>query len=55
MAKTTKVKISVTAYVEPDSIEELKRHADHHIEWLLNLHDYPEIKGVCNAKVEVEE
>ena len=55
MAKTKKVKISITAYVDPDAIEELKRHMDHHADWILNLHEYPEIKGICNGKIEVEE
>ena len=52
--KTVKVKISFEAYVDPDSVDELKRHADHHADWMLNLREYPEIKGVFNGKVEEE-
>lgn len=52
--KTKKVTISFTAYVDEDSVDELKRHADHHADWMLNLREYPEIKGVINGKIEEE-
>lgn len=50
--KTKKVKISFEVYVDEDSVDELKRHADHHANWMLNFHEYPEIKGIINGKVE---
>ena len=52
--KTVKVKISFEAYVDPDSIDELKWHADHHADWMLNLREYPEIKCLFSGRVEEE-
>jgi hypothetical protein len=50
--KTVKVKISFEAYVDADSVDELKRHANHRADWVLNLREYPEIKCVFHGKVE---
>lgn len=49
--KTVKVRISFDAYVDPDAVNDLKRHVDHHADWILNLHEYPEIKGIFNGQV----
>ena len=48
--KTKKVTISFTAYVDEDAVDEIVRHVDHHLDYLVNLSEYPEIKGVCDAK-----
>ena len=52
--KTVKVKISFYAYVDEDSVDELKRRAESRADWVLNLREYPEIKCVFYGKVEEE-
>lgn len=39
--------------VNEEDIEEIKK-LEHHIEYLLNLEEYPEIKNIYNVKVEEE-
>lgn len=46
-----KVTISFDANVSSEHVEELKRIVDHHIDWLLNLNEFTEIKGIWNAKL----
>ena len=50
-----KVNVSFTAYIEERALEDFLRCVDHHIDWLLDLYDFPEIKEVCNATTIVEE
>lgn len=48
-----KVKVEMYMEVEDNSIEEVKK-LEHHMEYLLNLDEYPEIKCVYGVTVTEE-
>lgn len=48
-----KVKVVMYLEVEENKIEEIKK-LEHHVDYLLNLEEYPEIKSVYGVKVEEE-
>ena len=45
------ITISFKATVDEKSVEELKRIVDHHLNWLINLDEFPEIKTVYDATI----
>ena len=48
------VKIEMLMEISDDSLEEIKK-LEHHVDYLLDLENYPEIKSVSDVKVtEVE-
>ena len=49
-----KVKITFNAEVEDDFVEELKRMVDHHMDYLIDLDDNPEITSISDAEIEIE-
>lgn len=44
-----KVRISFDAEIKPDFLEELKTIVDHHIEYLIDFEEFPEILFVSGA------
>lgn len=48
-----KVKITMCFEIEENAMEEIKK-LEHHVEYLLNLEEYPEIISVYGVKVEEE-
>jgi hypothetical protein len=48
-----KVKVVMYLEVEENKIEEIKK-LEHHVDYLLNLEEYPEIKSVYGVEVEEE-
>lgn len=54
MKKEMKVSMWLTFNGTSDQYEELKRVLDHQIECLLNLDEFPEIKGASNVQMEAE-
>ena len=48
---TKEITISFKATVDKKSIEELKRIIDHHLDWLVNLDEFAEIKTVYDATI----
>ena len=44
------VKITFTAEVEDDKVDELKKTVDHHLDHLIDVDSWPEIKNIYNAK-----
>lgn len=44
------VKITFTAEVEDDKVDELKKNVDHHLDYLIDFDSWPEIKNVHDAK-----
>lgn len=46
-----KVKVTMYFEVNENDIEEIKK-LEHHVEYLLNLEEYPEIESVYGVKVE---
>lgn len=48
------INVSMKMEVEEKDIEELKRITDHHIDYLLNLDEFPEIKRVFDVKCKAE-
>ena len=51
----TKAKITFEIEVEETFLEELKRQVDHHIDYLINTTEYPEIKAIYNATLVTED
>lgn len=52
MKNTTKeIKLTMNLTIDADSLDELKR-LEHHIEELLDLDNWPEIKSVYGVEVE---
>lgn len=47
------LKIIMYLDVEENGVEEIKK-LEHHVDYILNLDEYPEIKSVHNVKVEEE-
>lgn len=45
------VKVTMYFEVNENAIEEIKK-LEHHVEYLLNLEEYPEIESVYGVKVE---
>ena len=43
-------KIEMNIDINDDDFDEIKK-IEHHVDYLLNLDDYPEIKSVFNVKV----
>lgn len=47
----SKIYISMTLCIEKEFLAEFKRFIDHHIEYLINMDDYTEIKSVYDCKI----
>lgn len=47
------IKLEMFLEVDDNGVEEVKK-LEHHIDWLLNLGEYPEIKSVFGVKVSDE-
>ena len=48
-----RLKVIMYLEVEENSIEEIKK-LEHHVDYLLNLDEYPEIKSVYGVEVKEE-
>lgn len=48
------VKITIRATIAPEFKDELERIVDHHIEYLIDLISYPEIKSVYGCEIETD-
>ena len=49
------VTISFKADIDNNALEEITKATTNHLDWLLDLESYPEIKSVFDGTVKVEE
>ena len=49
------VKVTLNMEVDDEFVEELKQIVDHKIEALIDYDSFPEISGIYNCSLEVEE
>ncbi len=47
-----RVKVSFEAQIDDEFLEELNRIVDHHLDYLIDLDDNPEIKELSDGEVE---
>jgi hypothetical protein len=44
------IKVEMTLQIEDNAIKDIKKW-EHHIEYAIDLNEYPEIKNISNVKV----
>lgn len=48
------IKVTMSMEIDPNALEEVAKALENHIDWVMDLDSWPEIKSVFNVQVKEE-